>query len=46
MEQYMTTFGHNLVVVLLPDLLQSAQEKPFIETLRGKKIERVIKKQA
>ncbi|SRR6266550_1827070 len=46
MDQYMAAYGHNLIVVLLPDLLQSAQETLFIEALRGKKIETVVKKQA
>jgi hypothetical protein len=44
MDQYLVAYGANLIVVLIPDALNKAQETLFAEALRGKGIATVLKR--
>lgn len=43
MDQYLAAYGRNLIVVLVPDDLNKAQETLFVDALRGKGIAAVVK---
>ncbi len=43
MDQYLAAYGSNLIVVLIPDTINKAQETLFVDTLRGKGIATVVK---
>jgi hypothetical protein len=43
MDQYAAAYGADLIVVLIPDALTTAQETLFVEALAGKGIETVVK---
>jgi len=43
MDQYLAAYEPNLIVVLIPDALNKAQETLFVDALRGKGIATVVK---
>lgn len=44
MDQYVAAYGLNLIVVLIPDAVNKAQETLFVDALRGKGIATVVKR--
>ena len=44
MDQYLAAYGSNLIVVLLPDALNRAQESLFTDALKAKGITTVVKR--
>ncbi len=44
MDQYLAAYGPNLIVVLMPDAINKAQETLFVEALRGKGIVTAVKR--